>query len=339
MPRNLHPGNTSRTQGTRILPRRRVHHREARAGARNTHTHTQGTLRGRNTRQDIHIHHVRTHHAPEPHRLQRVPRRHLQELRKQLHTLRRERLCRHRSRRVRPFVPLAAPVDDSNHRHRPRPPRHLRHKRSLSRKLPALHHTHTARRSTHHTPQPGNETGCAGGRESVRIQPRRRRLPCRQRENRQRRDNIRLRFAHRNSKRHRAGTTRPHQYRERRGGNGNGTARRMQRRRTALRHEDIPGRGASLRLQNQERPPCAALRLRTPPERNLPEREKHTRTLQEPPHNGDIPAAPLHPYARLLQGLRRRTEPARRGDTVRHLPRTRATHTRSDLETHLRQSR
>ncbi len=57
--------------------------------------HTQRTMRGRVPWQDIYIHHVRTHHARESYRLQRIPRRHFKELWNQLHSVRQERLCSH----------------------------------------------------------------------------------------------------------------------------------------------------------------------------------------------------------------------------------------------------
>ena len=56
-----------------------------------------GTLTrcSRHTRQDIDLYNVRTHHARESYRLQRIPRRHFKELWNQLHPVRQERLCSH----------------------------------------------------------------------------------------------------------------------------------------------------------------------------------------------------------------------------------------------------
>ncbi len=92
----------------------------------------QRTLRSRYAWQDHHKYNDGASLPPVACGLHGFSRRHLQELRDQPALISDQPVHRNRSRRVRPFVPLAFSLYERYHLYRPRPFGHIRHERGLS---------------------------------------------------------------------------------------------------------------------------------------------------------------------------------------------------------------
>ena len=272
----------------------------------------------------------------------RLSGRHLEKLRQQSGAGRRA-AARSRSRRVRPLVPPPAARRGGRHGRRRRPSRHLRHPRSREGGLRTVHRAHPA----------GRRAGTQSRRRRGAAQRRRHGLPLRLRHPlrllRPRRAAHRgralpLRFGHAVGcdRRLHVGDPRLGQRRKRRRGRRGDVVRRPRRRRDA-RHRATAAcagglRGGQTPLRILCQHPAAGLHGRLCPPSARTGRRAHlgAADVSRPARDGGLPAAPLHPHARLLPRVRRGAVAGRRSAAAADLSRTRGADRGHRLRDHRR---